>query len=46
MLGEQPTVWQGLGAGLIMAGLLLSRTAHARPIVARAPVVSSSLHTS
>jgi len=46
MLGEQPTVWQWLGAGLIMAGLLLSRTAHARPIVARAPVVSSSLHTS
>jgi drug/metabolite transporter (DMT)-like permease len=25
MLGEQPTVWQGVGAGLIMAGLLLTR---------------------
>jgi hypothetical protein len=34
MLGEQPTWWQWLGAALIMAGLLLSRTAHARPIVA------------
>jgi len=25
MLGEQPTVWQGIGAGCIMAGLLLTR---------------------
>lgn len=46
MLGEQPTVWQLLGAALIMAGLLLSRTAHARPIVARADTVSSSVQTS
>lgn len=46
MLGEQPTVWQLLGAALIMAGLLLSRTAHARPMVARAASVSSSVQTS
>ena len=25
MLGEQPTLWQGVGAALIMAGLLLTR---------------------
>ena len=46
MLGEQPTAWQLLGAALIMAGLLLSRTAHARPMVARAAAVSSSVQTS
>jgi len=46
MLGEQPTAWQLLGAALIMAGLLLSRTAHARPMVARAAPVSSSAQTS
>ncbi|WP_309672234.1 DMT family transporter [Gemmatimonas sp.] len=46
MLGEQPTVWQILGAALIMAGLLLSRTAHARPLAERAASVSSSVQTS
>ncbi len=46
MLGEQPTVWQLLGAALIMAGLLLSRTAHAKPIAARAVSVSTSVQTS
>ena len=30
-LSEQPTVWQIAGAGFIMAGLLLSRTARVRP---------------
>ena len=45
MLGERPTVWQLLGAALIMAGLLLSRTAHARPIVARPTDISSSVQT-
>jgi drug/metabolite transporter (DMT)-like permease len=45
MLGERPTSWQLLGAALITAGLLLSRTAHARPIVRAAPV-SPSIQTS
>jgi drug/metabolite transporter (DMT)-like permease len=45
MLGERPTVWQLLGAALIMAGLLLSRTAHARPIVARSADIPSSVQT-
>ncbi|MFN5598663.1 MAG: DMT family transporter [Gemmatimonas sp.] len=31
MLHEQPTGWQLLGAGFIMAGLLVSRTAKVRP---------------
>lgn len=31
MLHETPTPWQLLGAGLIMAGLLVSRTAKVRP---------------
>src|SRR5690606_24247387 len=30
-LSEQPTAWQLAGAGFIMAGLLLSRTARVRP---------------
>ena len=46
MLHEQPTVWQLLGAGLVMAGLLLSRTAKATPTVARATSLSSSAQTS
>lgn len=46
MLGEQPTLWQLLGAALIMAGLLLSRTAHARPIKARSVAIPSSVQTS
>lgn len=46
MLGEQPTVWQLLGAALIMAGLLLSRTAHASPVAARSASVSTPVHTS
>ncbi|WP_373061153.1 DMT family transporter [Gemmatimonas sp.] len=46
MLGEQPTIWQLLGAALIMAGLLLSRTAHAKPTTARSASVSSSVQTS
>lgn len=33
MLGERPTGWQVLGAAFIMAGLLLSRTAAAKPMV-------------
>ena len=31
MLHETPTPWQLLGAGFIMAGLLVSRTAKVRP---------------
>jgi drug/metabolite transporter (DMT)-like permease len=31
MLHETPTSWQLLGAGFIMAGLLVSRTAKVRP---------------
>jgi drug/metabolite transporter (DMT)-like permease len=31
MLSEQPTLWQGAGAALVMGGLLLSRTARVRP---------------
>jgi drug/metabolite transporter (DMT)-like permease len=38
MLQERPTVWQGIGAAFIMAGLLLSRTARVRP----APVTTRS----
>ena len=30
MLHEQPTLWQGVGAAFIMAGLLLSRTARVK----------------
>mgnify|MGYP003891688003 CR=1 FL=1 len=45
MLGERPTPWQLLGAALITAGLLLSRTAHARPMVRVSPV-SPSIQTS
>jgi drug/metabolite transporter (DMT)-like permease len=31
VLAERPTGWQGIGAAFIMGGLLLSRTAKARP---------------
>lgn len=46
ILGERPTGWQLLGALLIMAGLLLSRTARANVLVARPPSVTPSVHTS
>ncbi len=38
MLSERPTAWQLLGALFIMGGLLLSRTAMVRPVVAVPPV--------
>ena len=46
MLGEQPTLWQLLGAALIMAGLLLSRTAHATPMQTRSTAVPTPAQTS
>lgn len=31
VLREQPTIWQGVGGAIVMAGLLLSRTARMQP---------------
>jgi drug/metabolite transporter (DMT)-like permease len=42
VLHERPTVWQGAGGALVMAGLLLSRTARMQP-AGPTPLVNSSL---
>lgn len=34
VLREQPTLWQAIGGTIVMAGLLLSRTARMKPLVA------------
>jgi drug/metabolite transporter (DMT)-like permease len=41
LLSEQPTGWQIAGAGFIMAGLLLSRTARVRPSRSSSPVTNA-----
>lgn len=41
VLHEQPTLWQGVGGAIVMAGLLLSRTARMQPAGPAPHVISS-----